>query len=296
MAGRSILNKLLNDPSPRVAFEISEAGLAVGHITKSGPQTGFQPLERGTVAVSPVEDNIRNMEAFSARVQALAPRGEKKRQRAAVILPDFTVRVVVLDFDAFPPEPDQQIALIRFRVKKILPFDVEAAAVSYLPQPDGNGKRTDVVVAVAPMEILARYESPFRAAGFHPGLVTTSALCAVEMAPREGVQLMAKMTGRALTLAVLHKGRLKLMRSIELSENGGVSEIAAHLYPTFAYMEDQLGAKPDRVLTCGFGAVLTENLAGEIQTECATVRSRFGMPDQFNAGLLGYLESMEELQ
>jgi hypothetical protein len=35
--------------------------------------------------------------------------------RAAVILPDYCARVAVLDFDAFPDDPEEQQALVRFR-------------------------------------------------------------------------------------------------------------------------------------------------------------------------------------
>jgi type IV pilus assembly protein PilM len=293
MARRSLFGKLLSDPAPRAVFEISEAGLAVARLGKD-VEIGFQPLASGTIAVSPVRDNVQNMEALAAQVQAVAPRGEKKRQRAVVILPDFSVRVTVLDFDAFPTDPQQRASLVRFRIKKSLPFEVESAGLSYHVQHDGNGKRLDVVVSVAPMEILARYESPFRGAGFQPGLITTSALCAMEMMPEDGTGLMAKLSGRVLTLAVANRGRLKLLRSLEL-ERVAVEEIASHLYPTFAYMEDQLGARPEPVLTCGFGR-LNEQLAAEIGQECVPLRSRFGMPDQNNAGLLGFLESLEDLQ
>lgn len=291
MAARSFIKKLLSDPPPRAVFEISEAGLSVARLGK-GIDIGFQPLEAGVIAVSPVTDNVLNMEAFTTQVQALAPRGEKKRQRTVVILPDFSVRVAVIDFDAFPADPQQRLSLVRFRIKKSLPFEVESAGLSYFVQPDGGGKRLDVVVAVAPMEILARYETPFRGAGFQPGLITTSALCALEMVPAGGIALMAKLSGRVLTLAVTNHGRLKLLRSLEIS-GGGIPEIASHIFPTFAYMEDQFGARPQQVHTCGFGHS-NDELAQEIQQECVPLRSRFGLPDQFNAGLLGYLESLEE--
>jgi type IV pilus assembly protein PilM len=289
MTAPPFLKKLLHDPPPRFAFEVSAAGIAVARGVRP-PQIGFQPLDADVIAVSPIRDNILRMEALAERVRALAPAGEKKRQRAALILPDYSVRVSVLDFDAFPSEPQQQLQLVRFRIKKSLPFDIESAGIGYFAQP--NGKRADVVVAAAPLEILSRYEMPFRAAGFDPGLVTTSMLCALEMVRDGSVSLVAKLSANALTLAVLEGGTVKLLRSIELT-GGGVEEIASHLFPTFAYMEDQLGHRPQEVLTCGLGR-WNEDLASEIQQPCVPLRSRHGLPDQFNAGLLGYLERQEE--
>jgi type IV pilus assembly protein PilM len=290
MQAPRFISRLLKDPPPRFVFELSESGIAVGRAGRP-PRTGFQGFDPGVVVVSPVEDNVRDMDALSRAVRPLAPPGEKKRQRAVLILPDFSVRVSVLDFDAFPSEPSEQKALVRFRIKKSLPFDVDSAAISYFPQ--HVGKKWDVVAAAVPLSILARYEAPFRAAGFHPGVVTTSSLCALEMAGAAGVSVMAKLSGRILTLAVGDRGTLKLMRTLELSE-GSAEEIIGHLFQTLAFVEDQLGARPKQILTCGLG-----DMAGDIEyefpAECAPLRSRLGLPDASNAGLHGYLEAHEEL-
>lgn len=300
MTAPKFISRVLNDPPPWYVFELSEAGIAMARSGRP-PQVAFQPLDPDVIAVSPVEDNILRMDVLAERVAALAPRGEKKRQRAALILPDFAVRTFVLDFDAFPAEASEQRALLKFRIKKSLPFDIEEAGLSYFAQQGvSNGKKSaakfDVVVSVAPHQILARYEAPFRATGFEPGLVTTSSLCAIEMVRGEGVSVMAKLSGRGLILAVVEGNALKLLRTIDLAE-GTAEEIASNLFPTFAYIEDQLAAKPRRVLACGFGRDiedLREALMGETEIEVEPLRSRFGAPDQHNAGLFGYLEGSEE--
>jgi type IV pilus assembly protein PilM len=290
---RGLISRLTSDPPPRHIFELSEAGIAVARLNGAEPELGFQPLPGQTISVSPVRDNVLSMEDLSAAVATLAPRNEK-RARAVLILPDFSVRVSVLDFDSFPPDVEQQRSLVRFRIKKSLPFDVESATVTYHPQQ--NGKKWDVVVAVAPVEILARYEAPFRAAGFHPGLVTISSLCAMEMVKGAGVCVLAKLSGRALTLAVVANGILKLHRSLELAGTGP-EETVSHLFPTIAYIEDQLQARPKNILLCGFGDQTQDvwsEIEREVQVQVEPVRSRFGSPNEFNAGLMGYLESAEE--
>jgi type IV pilus assembly protein PilM len=292
----SFIARLLEDPPPRYVFELSEAGVAVARNGRP-PQIGFQPLDPDVIAVSPLKDNVLRPEALLAQVRALTPQGDKKRQRAALILPDFSVRVSVLDFDAFPTDPSQQLSLVRFRVKKSLPFDIDSACVSYHPQPSGaDGKRWDVVVAVTPLEILARYEAPFRTAGFHPGLVTTSSLCALELMKGAGVSVLAKLSGHTLTLAVAQDGILKLLRTLEITD-GSAAEIASHLYPTFAYIEDQLAAKAERVLVCGLAPLaerLREELGNGAGPAIEPLRSRLGVPHHYNAGLLGCLEAIEE--
>ena len=59
--------------------------------------------------------------------------------------------------------------------------------MSYWAQSGEKGK-TDVVVVLAPLEIVSRYESPFRTAGMNPGLITTSCLAALELAPEAGLE------------------------------------------------------------------------------------------------------------
>jgi type IV pilus assembly protein PilM len=221
---------------------------------------------------------------------AQAPR---KRRDIALILPDNATRIAVLDFDNFPSDPKEQLALVRFRVKRSVPFDVESAAVSYFAQPTTD-KKVDVVVVMAPLEIVARYESPFRTAGWNPGLVTTSCLAALELASDHGLNVVAKLTGRTLTVLVRQKSVVKLVRCLELP-TAELDDVAAVLLPTFVYMEDNLGGRPERLILCGFGAHSGEtqnHFQEELGVEVETMRSALGAPGENNAGLLGYLKSI----
>jgi type IV pilus assembly protein PilM len=288
---------LLKDPPPVYAFELSEAGIAAAHIS-GAPRTSFSALERDVISVSPLRDNVLRPEALLNQVRSLAPAdGNRKRRRAALILPDYAVRVTVLDFDDFPTDQREQASLVRFRLKRTVPFEVDSAALSFQPQARrASGKRVDVAVAVAPLEIVARYETPFRLAGFQTGLVTTSLLAALELVPATGLKVLAKRTGRILSLAVLDHGLLKLVRSIELTDYSA-DEIAGHLFPTFAYVEDQLSGSPDTLLMCGFGPA-TEGartwLEPELKVPVQPLASRFGQPGEFNAGLMGCLEALKQ--
>jgi type IV pilus assembly protein PilM len=286
------LMPLLQDPPPSMVFELSEAGVAVARL---GPKTelDFRPLKAGVLALSPLKDNVMMPDELSLAVREMAPRnGKNKRRDVALILPDYSVRVAVLDFDTLPSDPKEQIALIRFRVRKSVPFDVESAAISYYAQP-GEGKKFDVVVVMAPLEVISRYEAPFRAAGLNPGLVTTSALAALNLVEAGGITVVAKVSGGVLTVMVLEQGRLKLVRCLEVHADD-IAEIGADLYPTFIYVEDNFGAKAERLLLCGFGErmeVARSQFHGELGVEVEPVRSPLTTPGENDAGLLGYLKS-----
>jgi len=285
------LRHLLTDPLPDFAFEVSEAGLAWAKPGSSGAPS-FMPLEEGVLSVSPMRENVQRADAFAAAVgRVIGSSAGRKRRKAVVILPDFCARVAVLDFDAFPSDAAEQLSLVRFRMKKSVPFDVEDSSVAYHAQP-GLDKRVSVVVVVAALEILARYEAPFRAAGLHTGLVTTSSLAALEMDKEPGIAMLAKLTGRVLSVSVLKDKTLRLLRTVELS---GVTaeEVLAVLIPTLAYAEDELGGRPVRLATCGIDQAVGSELEAGSEIPVTALNSRWGLPGQFNAGLLGYLESVQ---
>jgi type IV pilus assembly protein PilM len=280
-----------------MAFEISEAGIAAARIGARA-ELEFQPLKSGTLSVSPLKENVVDPDDFATAVRTLAggPKGApaaRRRKDVALILPDFSARISVLDFDSFPSDAKEQDALIRFRLKRSVPFDVESAAMSYWAQ-TAAGKEVDVVVVMAPLEIVARYEAPFRAAGMNPGLVTTSSIAALELAPESGLSVMAKISGRVLTVLVRDKEALKLTRCLELPSSE-LEDIEAVLAPTFVYVEDNLGGRPEKLMLCGFGARTDEaerRFQAELGVTSEPLRSPLAVPGENNAGLLGYLRSV----
>src|SRR6476646_7848879 len=174
------ITHLVKDPPPEHIFELSEGGIAYA---RQG-ETGFQAFEPGVLAASPLADNILRADAVAAALARIAPPNGAKRRPTALILPDYAARVSLLDFDSFPSTPEEQLPLVRFRVKKTIPFDIDSAAVSYWAQPASSktgAKKVDVVAVTVAHEILARYEAVFRSANLYPGEVTTSGLAALNL-------------------------------------------------------------------------------------------------------------------
>jgi type IV pilus assembly protein PilM len=242
-----------------------------------------------------VQENLIDEDEFARAVRSVASAETGRRRRdVALILPDYCTRMAVLDFDSFPGDAKEQVSLIRFRLKRSVPFDAESAVMSYWPEPDAAGKKLDVLVAMAPLEVVSRYEAPFRAAGMNPGLVIPSSLAAIELAPDTGLSLLAKLTGRILTVVARRAGVPKLVRCLELPVPD-LDEVAAVLAPTSVYLEDNLGGRPEKLYLCGFGAA-TDAAARRFEEELGVaveaVRSPLGVPGESDAGLLGYLRSI----
>jgi type IV pilus assembly protein PilM len=287
------LTNLLKDPPPAYAFELSEAGMACARVAEPA-QVNFRPFQAGVLEISPAHDNLRQPQVVEESIQALAPPNGHRKRRAALILPDYCARVAVLDFDNFPADQQEQIALLRFRMKKTVPFDVDSAVVSYAVQSRVEGSKVEVLAALMGAEIVARYESPFRSAGFHPGMVTTSSLAALNLCQPDRITMLVKISGRVLSALVLDGSTLRLVRCVE-TDGGRPQEIEDVLHPTVAYIEDELKAKPQRIWLCGFGSE-SEDLARQWNAEwgvdVSPLRSKFGTPGGNDAGLRGYLESV----
>lgn len=287
---------LLQDPPPTHAFELSEEGLACAPVSQPA-LAEFSAFEPGVLVVSPLHENVQQPQVLLDHIHALVP-GNSRKRRAAVILPDYCARVAVLDFDTFPSDLGEQQALVRFRLKKSVPFEVETAMVSYIEQPRSTngaaGSQVEILAAVIASDIVAQYEAPFRAAGFHPGLVTTSALAALNLLASDGITLLVKLSGRVLSVLVLQDNAVRLSRCVEM-EGGRVEDLESVLHPTIAYIEDQLKGRPKQIWLAGFGPEMGQ-LAARWESEWGVsvqpIRSRFGAPSPGNAGLLGYLESL----
>jgi type IV pilus assembly protein PilM len=287
----SSIANLLKDPAPTHAFELSEEGLAFASAATPG-RAGFAAFEPGVLLVSPVHENIQQPHVLLEHIRTLAP-GSGRKRRAVLILPDYCARVAVLDFDTFPSNADEQQALVRFRLKKSVPFDVDTAMVSYVQQPRKSDSNIEILAAVIASEIVQQYEAPFRTAGFQPGLVTISSIAALNLLDTSGITLLVKLSGRILSVLVLQENAVKLARCVEM-DDAGVSDIETVLHPTIAYVEDELKSRPQVVWLAGFGAEHDE-LAPRWESEWGVavqpIRSRFGTPNRNNSGLLGYLEA-----
>ncbi len=292
------LANLLKDPPPTHAFELSEEGMSFAPVAEPA-RSEFVRFEPGVLLVSPAHENIQQPHVLMEQIRSVLPANGHRKRRAAVILPDYCARIAVLDFDTFPSDPDEQKALVRFRLKKSVPFEVDTAMVSYVEQPRSasaaTGSRSvEILAAVMSSEIVEQYEAPFRAAGFQPGLVTTSSIAALNLLQADGITLLVKLGGRILSVLVLMDNAVKLARCIEMDQ-AGVLDIESVLHPTIAYIEDELKSRPQLVWLAGFGPEAAEfapRWESEWGVAVQPIRSRFGAPNRNNSGLLGYLESV----
>ncbi len=91
-------------------------------------------------------------------------------------------------------------------MRKLVPFEVEDAAVSYQIMP-GKPGLVRVIVAVSPAAVLAEYESAVREAGYEPGVVLPSTLAALAAVSSEEPSLVINRNGSSVTTAITRQER-----------------------------------------------------------------------------------------
>jgi len=139
-----------------------------------------------------------------------------RTREVTVVVPDAAVRVLLLDFDELPAKPVEALPVVRFRLKKLLPFDADDAAVSYQVMATSRGM-VQVIAVAMPREVLADYESVVREAGFEPGAVLPSTLAALAGLSEGEIPMLVVNAGRdGVTTAIVKGGVLLLHRTVDL--------------------------------------------------------------------------------
>jgi type IV pilus assembly protein PilM len=270
---------------PPAAVELSPEGVLAAALP--GPVYAFAPLHPGALLPGIGEPNIRSAEAVSDAIRSALSQVSPRSRAVTLILPDTVVRVFMLDFDTLPARPAEAISVLRFRLRKMVPFDVEHAGVSYqvLSQQKNEWK---VLTAVLPGPILAEYEAAVRAAGYDPGAVLPSSLAALEAIDSMEAVLAANLSPLALTTSIANGSDLLLHRTLDLPENPALrlSEIQRGIAVAAAYFEDKLQA-PARTLHYA-GCYDTPEFASWIDTPGLTVVDLAPRPETGAMTALGH--------
>lgn len=244
---------------PPAAVELSPEGVLAAAIPSPGqtPVYAFQPLPAGALIPGIAEPNLRAPEAVAAAIHTTLGQVSPRTRSVSLILPDTVVRVFVLDFDSLPTKAAEAFPVLRFRLRKMVPFDVEHAGLSYQVLAESKSE-CKVLAAITPGPILAEYEAAVRAAAYEPGAVLSTSLAALEAgSANETLEavLGANLSHIALTTFIMNGQDLLLYRTLDLPEDPGLSldEVRRGIAVATAYFEDKLLARPSRLHYAGLG-------------------------------------------
>lgn len=225
-----------------------------------------QELAPGTVVPDLMEPNLRDGTAIRQAIES-ALGGVSGRSRDVIaILPDTAVRVVLLDFETLPSKPEEAEAVVRFRLKKSLPFNLDEARVSYHAQTGGTGLRA--IAAVVLNSVLQEYESAFRDAGYNPGVIMPSMLAALGAADADKPTLVVKVDARSIGIAILDQEQVLLFRTLENVRGVTISgeQLAEEVYPSVVFFQDTYKLNIDRIYVAGLPEIVGAAPALKAQT------------------------------
>jgi len=239
---------------PRIACEISADRVLAGKLAETGglvDECAVRELPPGSVVPDLTESNILQPEVVRKAINDAVGSVAGRLRDIIGILPDAAVRVVLLDFDTLPPNPSEAEGVVRFRLKKSLPFDVDKAKVSYHVQQSLGGLR--LVAAVALSSVIEDYEAAFRDAGYSAGVILPSMLAALGAADADSPTLVLKVDARTTSLAILDKQQLLLFRTLENTRGVTITgeQLAEEVYPSVVFFQDTYHTNIERIYVAG---------------------------------------------
>ena len=243
-----------NQPKPRLACEIAADRVLAGRLADN--EEGLEAcagleLAAGSVVPDLLENNLRQPSAVRKGIEEVLGSVAGRSKDVITVVPDAAVRVMLVEFDTLPSDPEEALGVVRFRLKKSLPFDVEKAKVSFHAQKVSDEVR--VVAAVGLASVLEDYEAVFRDAGFSPGVVLPSMLAALGAADGRRPTLVVKVDAHTTSIAILNENQLQLFRTLENPRGIAITgeQLAEEVYPSVVFFQDTYNLNIDRVYVAG---------------------------------------------
>jgi len=261
-------------PHPLLVCEIAPEHVAAARWTRGGLRLdGFasEPLPAGAIVPSAVESNLKDAAAVRTAVLRVFERLRARGQELALLVPDPVIRVFVLHFEEFPRAASEAVPMLRWKLKKSVPFEAEETLVSYMrqaPREDG----VDIVTGLARLRIVREYELLVEPAGMTPGVVINSTLATVPLLDDRRPALLARVGSSTLTTAIVREGILCGYRCTELvTESARLTPqvLLDEIYPLVAYYQDSWREGIQSVRLSGLGERMDEFRASiEAELHC----------------------------
>jgi len=249
----SAISRLFAPPRPTVAVEIAIGHVSALRLSEDAPPSidahAIEPLPEGAVAPSLAASNILDPAAVAAALgRALARVGGARH--VALVVPDAVAKVSLVRFDQVPAKAADLDALLRWNLRKSLPFKTEDAQVTYGDGVSVEGGGREFVVAAARRDLIAEYEGVCSAAGAHAGVVDLATFNLINLqlaSPGGGGDwLLVHLAVDYVTIAIVRDRALIFYRHRGAD---GDESLADLVHQTAMYYEDRLSGR-------GFGRVL----------------------------------------
>lgn len=207
---------------PSVALELQQEFVAGARLDGSGHQVrsiSVRELQPGWLSAVVNHANVVDVAGVRRAVNQVAEAVGNGGGRLGLLLPDAAVRVALLQFETLPDRRHDAEALVRWRMREVLPLEPEHVRVSYEVLSRAKSA-VEVLTLAASTAVLAEYEGLLQGINGGAALIlpATLALLPLLAGDRRSGQLLIHVCGGSVTTAVVANDRLHFWRSRVLTE------------------------------------------------------------------------------
>ncbi len=275
---------LLRASVPPVAVELDRSEMV---LVRLRPRRRGRPLLEAH-ASRPMPEHVTESSNLKVSLGAVEETTRKARElfevtgtkpgRVSLVLPDNLARVSLMSFPERPPSRRHLDEMVRFKLRKSVPFRLEEAAISYQVLP-GAGDEMQVLVALMLRSVVEQFEQVFEAVGARPGRVDLSTLSLFNLCRREIEKASGHERDVALlncargyfSLLIVRGERLLFYRSKSVSAEEGSAEITEpvmnrELATSVSYYQEKLGGQ-------GIAATFVRDASGSPEARCPSLEA-----------------------
>jgi hypothetical protein len=280
------------EPVPPHAFTITGDRLLGASFRREAGRFGLVErhavaLPAGALPAGALGGPVADGGLLAAAVGELVGRFAKPPGRASLVLPDAWARGLVVELGALPERADLRTEILRFRLKKLVPFRVEELRVVAVPIASVAGQEDPVraLALYASEALCAGLESAFAASGVHLGQIVGASLARLAALAHggrlAGLVALASVEPAGFTLVFARDGEPVVWRQKSFAEGEEgetrAPQLAAELRLTRTFLAERLGvphvdavvlAAPDDVRAT-WSAALSDGLGRPVATLAA---------------------------
>ncbi len=213
------------------------------------------PFPAGTLKMSLRELNILEPERFVETIRAAHNLLISDRKRISVTLPDTVGRVMLLDMEGRFKSRSEALDMIRWKLKKNLPFDLADTHLDYQELTIRENGDMALLVALVSRSVITQYEELLLTAGFTPAQIDCNSFNLYRaFAPRLDQTddlTMISFYGGLLSIMIFSNGTLEFQRIKDLSGSTGVdSRVFTEINSSLIVYRDRFPERAINMITC----------------------------------------------
>lgn len=217
------------------------------------------PLAEGLFGTGPLGVPAGEGAVLAESVRLLLQRAATPVREASVVLPDAWARSMVVELGELPEEPNARLEVLRFRIKRMVPYRVEDLRIEAVPlssfeaaAPGDVAGATHCLVTLANAAVCELVEEGFAKCGVRVGQMSGATLATLQALTRtaaaEGLFGLALVDADGFSLALVRAGQPVVWRQKSFTE--GLSDgdrsrmLTAELRLTRTFLGERFPGEP----------------------------------------------------